>query len=645
MNETTTRRAFLKFLIASGVVLTNSGGAGAVLAGCEKTRHVSFEKVFDFLDHLEEAEILTPNNGFVKKTALSVKGERREVLFEHPPSEIIFRNVSVGKNPSLRFGVGIGDGAWEGGCDGVVFEILVADKERPQSIYSRTLEAGTGADDGGWIDEVVDLKPFEGKEVTFIFKTGAGVRGDNTSDWAGWSEPRLYSSITKRVGTARHANVILITLDTTRADHLSCYGYSRRSTPNLDRLAQKSLVFCNAISPSPWTIPAHASLFTGLYPVQHGAITRVDDGVLSGYPLPQYDGVLARVLQEHGYRTAGFVGGPFLKAEFGFSQGFDAYDDTWQGYDRPADRINRKVIPWLDGNYEDPFFLFVNYFDPHAPYNPPPAFDSPFKEPYAGAIDFTRFGPHEIKLGKKKPLSEGDVKRAIDLYDTEILFMDHFLGELLHRLEDLGALHNALFIITSDHGESFGENDIWGHGGLPIESQVRVPLIVFCPTRVTSFQEIRNQVQTTCIYTTILRFLNIPVPSGMSPPWYDIDLLGLAEKRDHMTPEFTFAERYYPEGYMAMIRSNVLKYLYKLEESKQEEAVSEWLFDLMQDPAEARNMLGQDQHKDREMRVQFSQMRRILSRSILDRAPSPSVLKQPLNNDMREKLKALGYVN
>lgn len=645
MVETIHRRSFIKLLFAAGAVLTGSGGVSALLSGCERTREISLDAAYDFLEHLGEAAVMTTDERFVQKTQFSILGDVRPTLFEHPDSTVVFKDILIGADPRLVFAIGVAQDAWKSESDGVLFEIIITDEKEGHCVYSRFIDPGHNPQDRRWFEEVVELKPFEGKTISCTFKTTAGPQRNNLFDWAGWSEPHLAYVARKTIRKTSHKNIILITLDTTRADHLSCYGYSRNTSPNLDKLAQRGLLFLNAISPSPWTIPAHASLFTGLFPSQHGAITKQENDVLSGYPLPQSDVVLARLLKSRGWNTAGFVGGPFLTAEFGFSQGFDTYDDQWEGFDRKADMINQRVFSWLEKNYGSPFFLFINYFDPHAPYNPPQSFVSPFKADYRGDIDFTMFGPHDIKLKKMKPLMGEDVQRAIDLYDTEILFTDRHLGKLLEALDKFGVLDNALLIITADHGEGFGENDCWGHGNLPVESQVHVPLVVFCPRQRKSSGVIRPQIQTSSVFSTILRFLDISPPHyAHTVPWYDIDVFAADGRGERSLPPYTFAERYYPKGYLAMLRSNTLKYLINRETGEQGGALKEWLFDLGKDPRELHSLLGLDKARDARMRSQFAGFRDGLDHVKIAVNESSGGDRREMNKEMRDKLKALGYV-
>jgi arylsulfatase A-like enzyme len=366
--------------------------------------------------------------------------------------------------------------------------------------------------------------------------------------------------------------------------------------------------------------------------------------VLSGYPLRSFDFILARLLKERGLRTAGFVGGPFLKSEFGFSQGFDTYEDTWEGFDQRADQINTKVFRWLGEQWSSPFFLFINYFDPHAPYNPPNSFLSPFKDPYKGDIDFSTFSPHRIMMGEMPPLHGENKQRAIDLYDSEILFMDQHLGHLLEKLGEFELLDHSLLIITSDHGESFGENGIWGHGGLPIESQVRVPLIIHYPPKITKNRRINDQIQTTSIYSTVLKNLGIPLPAFTAQSGFGIDLLRVGEGEENKSPEYTFAERFIPTEYRGMLRSNRWKYLLHTIDKDEGQEVLEWVFDLTNDPQELKNLLGSDKIRDERLRRDYSEFKQKMSQVDVGVKQPSSTTPEEIDEEMRDNLKALGYV-
>lgn len=235
-------------------------------------------------------------------------------------------------------------------------------------------------------------------------------------------------------------SVVLVTLDTTRVDHLSAYGYERETTPNLDAFAQQAVRYRHAWSTSSWTLPAHASLFTGLYPSRHGAhYSEQGDAALSevlNIPLARYvragrlpedRTTLAEILAASGRRTGAFVAGPWLNRGFGLLQGFERKDDDVEQFGgRPAKEITDRALDWLDDLSDDePYFLFVNYFDAHAPYDPKQVHpDLPnARRPFQPDYDSIMAGKSELSVAEREILN--------DRYDAEIREMDAELGRLL----------------------------------------------------------------------------------------------------------------------------------------------------------------------------------------------------------------------
>ncbi len=240
------------------------------------------------------------------------------------------------------------------------------------------------------------------------------------------------------------ASCLLVTLDTTRVDALGSDAHRR--TPNLDRLAAEGVVFDNAYSPIPLTLPSHASLFSGLYPPRHGVR---DNGLL---PLPEEASTLAEAARASGCDTAAFVGAVVLDAAFGLDQGFDVYDGPPPGKDH-AERSATEVVDaalawWKQRDRGKPFFLWVHFYDPHTPYAPP------------------------------KDLRTGDPRKD---YAAELTYVDRELERLLARLRSDGALEDTLSVVVADHGEGFGEHDEDGHSIFCFETTLRVPLIVRPP--------------------------------------------------------------------------------------------------------------------------------------------------------------------
>jgi arylsulfatase A-like enzyme len=281
-----------------------------------------------------------------------------------------------------------------------------------------------------------------------------------------------------------HPNVILISIDTLRADHLSTYGYYRRTSPNLDRLAAGSIVFDKAFTPMSHTLPAHISMVTGVHPATHNVLT-------NGW---QYTGsfpTLPERLGQLGYARAGFVSGFPLNRDCGMARGFDVYEDAGrrgQSYipKIPGDMATARAIKWLRSRPENPIFLFVHYFDAHPPFfitpnsQRPFVVDRPLRE-HMRALGVAHVDINDIFLQGAIRLnnqSVPDLAAAINEYDNQVHHVDRLIARLLTTLQRRGYLNNALLIVTSDHGEGLGQHGYYSHGLHLYEEQLRVPLIV-----------------------------------------------------------------------------------------------------------------------------------------------------------------------
>lgn len=277
-------------------------------------------------------------------------------------------------------------------------------------------------------------------------------------------------------------NIILITLDTVRADHLSTYGYSRPTTPNLDRLASQGVLFEDTIAPSSWTLPAHASIFTALLPHQHGANAYT--------PLDGSPRTLAEVLKSHGYETAGFIANGYGLSGWGLRQGFNVYDDNssllrhnlastlvgrvllqplYHRFVRPdfyfrrtAAEINRDALRWFQHRPNRPFFLFINYFDAHDPHFVPEPYNKRFGKVSEAAVRRVSFGEG---FPLRPPLSASEEDSLIAGYDNCLAYLDEQVGSLLQALALPSQESNTVVIITSDHGDAFGEHGMYLHCG------------------------------------------------------------------------------------------------------------------------------------------------------------------------------------
>ncbi|MFP6639182.1 MAG: sulfatase-like hydrolase/transferase, partial [Myxococcota bacterium] len=355
------------------------------------------------------------------------------------------------------------------------------------------------------------------------------------------------------VSEKRPPNILLITLDTTRPDHLGPYGHEKAHTPNLDRFSEHARVYENAYATSSWTLASHASILTGLLPRQHGAqsVPKGPNRSL-GYgvrPLSDSFLTLAEILSRAGYRTGAVIAGPALRSELGTAQGFEIYSDELNGplrlfNGKRAEETTDLALEVLEQFGDAPFFLFVNYFDPHAPYAPPVDLGPPTGPTQANA-------EADVESGEKKDLDSQDkptepfslpriyfeklsanapprareasppeelaeIHKQLSAYDSEIAYLDHHLGRLLDAIDRLPPGEETWVIITADHGESFGEHYFVSHGAHLYEDNVRVPLIVR-PARSESGQRISQAVQNHRLFGSVLEMAGQPLPEWALP--------------------------------------------------------------------------------------------------------------------------------
>ena len=288
-------------------------------------------------------------------------------------------------------------------------------------------------------------------------------------------------------------NVLLISLDTLRADHLGVYGYPRDTSPELDAFAKQAVVFERALAPAPNTPPSQMAMMTSLYPGRHG-FTGNGDTLAAGVE------TLALLLSRAGLQTAGFADGGYLRAFFGFDRGFDLYDDEGGGFAA----ILPKALAWLEEHDDRPFFLFLHTYDIHAPYVSPPPYQGMFhEEPYTGDLEPTVERIDTI-WREKIALSPEDMQHLVDSYDEGIRYTDAQLGMLLRQLEERGRLEDTLVVVTSDHGEEFGEHGSVHHWQLYFQPNLRIPLIVRPPGDSTGALRVAEQAELIDVLPTIL---------------------------------------------------------------------------------------------------------------------------------------------
>ena len=310
-------------------------------------------------------------------------------------------------------------------------------------------------------------------------------------------------------------NVLLLMVDALRADHLGCYGYERDTSPRIDALANESVLFLNAYAQSPWTKPSIPTLFTSLYPLQHGVYAGEKPhsaGYLESDVLADEFLTLAEAFKQAGFRTAAFVNNEHLPASQGFAQGFDVYE---QG-DISAAEIQQGFFEFVDQAPEAPFFAYLHYLDVHWPFEPESPFDERFAGPEAPAFpgpDGWRGLTDAINQGRIR-LSPEEHQQLVSLHDGGIAELDHHIGELLERLRQQGRLDQTIILLTSDHGQELLEHGRVGHGDTLFDEVIRVPMLMRLPGGAGA-RRVREPARLLDVYPTLLAAAGIAAPSEL----------------------------------------------------------------------------------------------------------------------------------
>lgn len=417
-----------------------------------------------------------------------------------------------------------------------------------------------------------------------------------------------------RDAAAGAPNVLLLVLDTVRAANLGLYGYARATSPSLEQWATSGTVFTHAVATASWTLPSHAGMFTGrwVHELNAGFKTPLDDR----WP------TLAEALAERGYATAGFTANrKFVSYEHGLGRGFARFEDfrvspgqiaassalarqiIWRpwfqdliGYHdlygrKNAAMVNAELLRWLSRrDAHRPFFAFLNYYDAHDPYLPPPPFD----------LRFAKSAVHPRSMDIERKLDSAQITRARDAYDGAIAYLDQQIGELLGELERRGQLANTLLIITSDHGEQFGEHGMLSHGNTLYRPLLDVPLLLRMPGRVPTGRRIDARVTLRDLPATVLdltqsRDVNAFPGSSLASLWRE----PAGPNAPRTSP--ILSELTWPNGQIAFsLREDRYSFIDWFQERRE-------LYDLADDPAESKNLIPRaDRARDaRAMRVEL----------------------------------------
>ncbi|MDB4433278.1 sulfatase [bacterium] len=440
----------------------------------------------------------------------------------------------------------------------------------------------------------------------------------------------------------RGCNVILLSIDTLRADALGSYGYQRNTTPGLDRRAGDGVVFVRAHSQSPWTVPAHFSILTGLYPSNHGVIVNQNR-------LARHHPTMASALQASGYETAAFVGGGYLDAFYGYDHGFDRYESRWVRYSRRVlpswDDFLETAKSWLQSTADSPFFLFLHTYQVHDFGNVDDAtFIDPALAKAFGRRDLLRAADW-LRFQKITDREEALLRYMRQRYDSALHQLDRRLGGFFEFLESSGLWKNTILVITSDHGEEFGDHGHTAHGSTLYQEMIRVPLIIWLPPRLGLRGKIDTPVASVDILPTALDLLGLePIASdGISlvPLLEGLRGEGTVEKRPSHEGRVIFSEvDENAKKFSALRQGGKLIYGPREGGARNENPVQWEYYDLRRDPRESKDLC-----REGTAACGAEDLRRALVRA----AERSGIARQrteggELPAELLEQLEALGYV-
>jgi arylsulfatase A-like enzyme len=423
-------------------------------------------------------------------------------------------------------------------------------------------------------------------------------------------------------GPERTPNLLLISIDTLRPDHLGCYGYARPTSPALDALAARGVLFEDVSAPSPWTLPSHASLLTGLYPRRHGLESHA-------FQLPAAVHTLAEILAPRGFTTAAIVNSHNLSEKFGLQRGFGHFVYVQENVgDVEPSRVEKEALAWLGRGPKAPFFLFLHFYDVHSDYRSRSEYERRFARPYGGRVDGTTDQLMEQRAGRLE-LGPGDAEQLRDLYDAGIRQMDDGIARVLEALRVTGQLEGTVVVVTSDHGEEFLEHGGVLHGRTQYEEVIRVPLILTGPGLPAGVR-IPEPVSLVDVKPTLLGLLGEPAPPGLD----GIDVAPAWKDPARRAPErFVFAEADHHndavEGSKRAVRRGRFKLHYDMISGEAR------LFDLEKDPQELSPMPP-------EAAPEGAALMQELRESMLVKRERRK--RPPLSPEEVERLRSLGYL-
>lgn len=633
---------------------------------CGHKRATEF-KVYRLIDHLDAANVLLSpfkgfsgsdresgpefpaksfplqdlgigTNPFTLKRKLKLGGREMNVIISPPESRYGF-DIDLEEGSVLDFGIGIvrendseamirGPGEEKG----VNFVITLETERGRRTVFQRYLTPPSVEDQEtvSFSRQRLDLPRAEKIRLSLVTE-------GSTANEAFWYNPVLFQKGKNDI------NVILISVDTLRADHLGCYGYERETSPNIDSLAGDCVLLSNVYASSPWTLPSHVSMLTSLHCVHHQVYQddeRMDPAILT----------LADLLRKNHFFCTAFTGGGFVSSVYGFSKGFDMYQESGGGVHRQdaAGHLSGLVEEWLDAYCRDKnVFLFIHTYQPHDPYACPEPFKDMFLSKEAKWRHINLMGYLGGRANLFKPLPEVERQNIVGLYDGEVRYTDEALvGPLIRKLKQLGLYDSSLIIFTSDHGEEFYDHKSWEHGHQLYDESLKVPLLIKFPESRFKGTKISRIVRLVDIFPTILDELRIG-SSGLSLDGKSLLPLIRGEERDDRTFWADFGDGVLNSHIPQKIATNsgTEKFILNKKYREEDRSFFEYpppatgpveLYDLKDDPYEERNIAND--------RVELVNRLIHTIDAFYSQVQKRKTPKPEIDEELKEQLKALGYI-
>lgn len=478
---------------------------------------IQIHRQIDLIHELSKAETNAPGDNHIFATYETVADVPRWSIFHHAASFIRFQPLFVGDNGVIEGAVSLKQSGWENGGDGVRFRILAENENRSSVLLDTYIDPKNNPEDRKWHPFSVSLDDVANSTATITFETLAGegmLALDTDSDWGLWGNPVMsYDTEIEKPSPPQRKNIVLITIDTHRQDYLGRYGNPWIETGSIDQLAGNGVLFRRSYSTSSTTNPSHISILTGLYPYTHGVVG-------NNYRLSERIPRLQQVLRRNGYKTGASVAVMHLKQNVcGLGAWFDRYEEPsadnthFASLTRSGFSATSSAISMIEEFKDDPFFLWVHYYDPHTPYIANGEYHRMFypgdpresgENGMAGAVFKTDFveanqfwleGIRDLDYFKKE-------------YGAEIAYVDDQIGRLMQFLRDLGLEEDTMVVLTADHGENLGEHDIFFDHWFLYDTEIHVPLIISHPD-FSGGAEVNEDVSGVDIAPTILELAGV----------------------------------------------------------------------------------------------------------------------------------------